>query len=132
MLELIEYGFPLDFNRACRLHHKGVNHISATPFPNDIDAYIHEESHYGAIIGPFEKNPIQGGHTSPFMTRHKPASDRHRVIIDLSWPTGESVNAGIDKDTYLGSQFDLRFPSVDDITYELKKLGKGALLLRNH
>ena len=62
------------------------------------------------------------------MTRHKPDSNRHRVIIDLSWPVGESVNAGIDKDMYLGCQFDLRFPSVDDITDELKTLGKGALL----
>ena len=30
----------------------------------------------------------------------------------------------------LGSQFDLRFPSVDDITDELRKLGKGALLYK--
>ena len=29
LLQLIEYGFPLDFNRACRLRHKGVNHNSA-------------------------------------------------------------------------------------------------------
>ena len=130
LLQLIEYGFPLDFNRACKLCHEGVNHKSAIQFPSDIDAYISEETHHGAIIGPFEKNPIEGGHISPFMMRHKPDSDRRRVIIDLSWPVGESVNAGIDKDTYLGSQFDLRFPSVDDITDELRKLGKGALLYK--
>ena len=130
LLQLLEYGFPLDFNRTCKLRHEGVNHNSANQFPSDIQAYISEETHYGAIIGPFDRNPIEGGHISPFMTRHKPDSDRRRVIIDLSWPVGESVNAGIDKDTYLGSQFDLRFPSVDDITEELKKLGKGALLYK--
>ena len=118
---------PPDFNRTCKLRHEGVNHNSANQFPSDIEAYISEETHYGAIIGPFDRNPIEGGHISPFMTRHKPDSDRRRVIIDLSWPVGESVNAGIDKVMYLGSQFDLRFPSVDDITEELKKLGKGAL-----
>ena len=64
------------------------------------------------------------------MTRHKPDSDRRRVILDLSWSIGESVNAGIDKNTYLGSQFDLKFPSVDDITDELKRFGKGALLYK--
>ena len=29
------------------------------------------------------------------MTRNKPNSDRCRVIIDLSWPVGASINAGI-------------------------------------
>ena len=64
------------------------------------------------------------------MTRNKPNSDRRRVIIDLSWPLGASVNAGIDKDTYLGSPFALTFPTVDVITGELKCLGRGALLYK--
>ena len=99
LIQLLEYGFPLDFNRTCKLRHEGVNHNSANQFPSDIEAYISEETHYGAIIGPFDKNPIEGGHISPFMTRHKPDSDRRRVIIDLSWPIGKSVNAGIDKES---------------------------------
>ena len=84
LLQLIEYGFPLDFNRACKLRHEGVNHNSAIQFPNDIEAYISEETHHGAMLCPFERNPVEGGHISPFMTRHKPDSDRRRVIIDLS------------------------------------------------
>ena len=64
------------------------------------------------------------------MTREKSNSDRRRVIIDLSWPSGVSVNAGIDKDLYLDSKFCLTFPIVDDITTELKKLGCGALLYK--
>ena len=64
------------------------------------------------------------------MTRYKPNSHHRRVIIDLSWPLGESVNAGIDKHTYLGSDFELTFPSIDDITNELKCLGRGALLYK--
>ena len=64
------------------------------------------------------------------MTRAKPNSDRHRVIIDLSWPLGASVNAGIDKDSYLNNNFCLTFPMVDDITDELRKLGWGTLLYK--
>ena len=64
------------------------------------------------------------------MTRNKPNSDRRRVIIDLSWPHGASVNSGIDKDTYLDSAFTLTFPTVDHITSELKRLGRGALLYK--
>ena len=98
---------------------EGDNHTSATEYPA-IDAYIREERQFDAILGPFQKNPIPGSHFSPFMTRHNPNSERRRVIIDLSWPLGASVNAGTDKNTYLGSDFELTFPSVDDITKTLK------------
>ena len=56
------------------------------------------------------------------MTRVKP---RRRVKIDLSWPLGL---AGIDKNLYLDSNFCLIFPTIDDITGELRKLGCGTLL----
>ena len=64
------------------------------------------------------------------MSREKPNSDRRRVIIDLSWPLGASVNSGIDKTSYLNSAFSLTFPTVDDITTELTHLGRGALLCK--
>ena len=132
LLQLLEFGFPLEFNRNCPLRCDNKNHSSrsAIEYPNDVEAYIKEETEHQAILGPFTKNPIPGGHCSPFMTRSKPNSDRRRVIVDLSWPIGESVNAGIDKNMYLGSQFDLNFPSVDHITEETKRIGRGALLYK--
>ena len=130
LLQLLRFGFPLDFNRNSQLHCEGGNHSSAIQYPKDVEAYIQEETNYGAILGPFKENPIESSHTSPFMTRNKPNSDRRRVIIDLSWPLGASVNAGIDKDTYLGTPFALTFPTVDVITTELKRLGRGAHLYK--
>ena len=130
LLQLLEFGFPLDFNRNCPLRHEQGNHKSATDFPSDIDAYIEEELKYDAVIGPFQKHPIASGHCSPFMSRERPNSDRRRVIVDLSWPLGASVNAGIDKTSYLTSDFSLTFPTVDDITSELTRLGRGALLYK--
>ena len=129
-MQLLRFGFPLDFNRKCPLKNEIGNHASATQFPGDVDAYIEEESKYGALLGPFKENPIAHSHVSPFMTRNKPNSDRRRVIIDLSWPHGASVNSGIDKDTYLDSAFTLTFSTVDHITSELKRLGRGALLYK--
>ena len=130
LLQLLQFGFPLDFNRGCPLKHEAGNHSSADEFPSDVDAYIEEECKFGALLGPFHLNPIENAHNSPFMTRHKPNSDRRRVIIDLSWPLGASVNSGIDKNTYLDAPFTLTFPTVDDITSELKRLGRGALLYK--
>ena len=129
LCELIQFGFPLDFNRSCILNHEQGNHKSAVDFPADIEAYIEEELKYGALLGPFPRHPISG-HCSPFMTRAKPNSDGCRVIVDLSWPPGASVNAGIDKTSYLDSVFLLTFPTVDDITRQLKHLGRGALLYK--
>ena len=130
LLQLIRFGFPLDFNRSCPLTHEQGNHKSAMDFPNDINAYIEEEKKYNALLGPFDSHPIASGHCSPFLTRAKPNSDRRRVIVDLSWPIGASVNAGIDKTSYLGSTFSLTFPTVDDITKQLKSIGRGALIYK--
>ena len=50
--------------------------------------------------------------------------------MDLSWTHGASVNAGIDKMSYLDREFALQFPTVDDITSQLKHLGCGAHLYK--
>ena len=126
LLQLVEFGFPLDFNRKCLLKCEGGNHKSATEFPADIDSYIDEETKFDAILGPFKEKPILASHSSLVMSRPKPYSSRRRMIVDLSWPLGASVNAGIDKNSYLDSDFVLTFPTVDDITNELVKLGPGA------
>ena len=64
------------------------------------------------------------------MTKAKPNSDRCRVIVDLSWPLGVSVSASIDRTSYLNSIFSLTFPTVDDITDQLKRLRKDALIYK--
>ena len=130
LLEFLQFGFPLGFNRKCELKYTEENHKSAIEFPNDIANYLKEEIDQKAIYGPFKEKPIKGGHVSPFMTRHKPESSNRRVIIDLSWPKHHSVNDGIDKHMYMGSAFNLTFPTIDDLTSELVNLGKGAHIFK--
>ena len=102
------------------------NHSSAIEFPEDIRVYLNEEIKHGAIMGPYDVNPIPNCHVSPFMTREKPNAPNRRVIIDLSWPKNASVNMGVDKNSYLGSEFSLTFPTIDDITKELVNIGPGC------
>ena len=127
---LIRYGFPLDFNKSIQLSYKLGNHGSGNKFPEDIKAYLTEEMEHKAILGPFPSPPIPDLHISPFMTREKPGAPHRRVIIDLSFPAGESVNAGVDPEQYLGSKFLLTLPTIDTITSKLVKLGKGALIFK--
>ena len=130
LIHLLRFGFPLDFNRSSVLKHDNRNHTSALDFPAHVDAYLAEELKYGAILGPYAQNPIPDCHFSPFMTHEKSNSTNRRVIIDLSWPKDYSVNAGVDKNSYVGTDFVLSFPTIDDITEAVKKVGKGAHLYK--
>ena len=82
------------------------------------------------MLGPLRDPPIDSLHISPFMTRDKSSSDNRRVIIDLSWPKGQSVNSGVDSDRYLDVDFVLTYPSIDNITDEVLKLGKGCQIFK--
>ena len=127
---LIRFGFPLDYNREGTLISQKTNHASAIEFPDDIQGYLDEEGHYKAILSPFKDIPIENLHISPMMTREKPNGPHRRVIIDLSFPQGKSVNAGIPKDQYLGTPFILKLPTVDTITDQIKTLGRGCKLYK--
>ena len=130
LLDFLTFGFPLDFNRNSPLNWEGDNHKSALAHPDDIEAYLQEEIDFNAIVGPFPKQPCENGHISSFMTRDKPGSKHRKVIIDLSWPFGCSANACIDKASYMGTDFVLVLPTVDNITDQLKALGRGAHLYK--
>ena len=112
----MEFGFPLDFNWGSNLRCDYKNHSSATDNARDVEAYLTEKLQHGAIVDPFNKVPIPHCHFSPFMTREKSGSQNRRVIVDLSWPKDASVNTGIDKDSYLGTEFNLTFLTIDHIT----------------
>ena len=123
---LIRYGFPLDFNPASPLHHEEVNHASAILFTKDVLHYLQEEASVKAILGPFDAPPIPNLH----MTRPKPSSEYRRVIIDLSFPKGQSVNHGVSSKQYLDTSFILSLPTIDNITQKIRKFGKGSLIYK--
>ena len=53
IVALLQYGFPLDFDRLALLQSTYVNHSSALKFPDHVQKYIETEKKYGAILGPF-------------------------------------------------------------------------------
>ena len=50
--------------------------------------------------------------------------------MDLSWPMLNAVNDGVALDTYLGTNFILTYPSIDDITDQVVRLGIGCCLYK--
>ena len=66
---------------------------------------------------------------SPLNTTEKRDSSERRVIMDLSFPPGQSVNDRIPKDSYLGEATGLRYPSVDALTKLVREKGPGCALV---
>ncbi len=62
------------------------------------------------MLGPFKEPPFNWMVTSPLMTREKKGTTNRRVIMDLSFPEGKSVNSGVDKTTFMGEKFSLELP----------------------
>ena len=130
LVQYIKFGFPLDVQPNADLTCDWSNHKSATLFPSHVDTYLQEERSFNAMHGPFTEKPFKNLHCSPFLTREKPDSENRRVIVDLSWPKGNSVNDFVDSDHYMGTKFMLTFPSIDDITSQITRLGRGCLLYK--
>ena len=129
LLDLIKYGFLLDFDRKSVLQPNYDNHASAIQHCDQIDHCLSEELKYGAIYGPFKHLPFPV-HISPLMTRPKQNSEKRRTIMDLSWPKGASINNAIKKFKYLDTCFSLYYPSIDHIVHQIRKLGPGSLLYK--
>ena len=127
--DLIEFGFPLDFDRSRDLQSTLVNHASARLYPDHVDKYIQEEIGFQAMLGPLDVKPFDI-HISPFMTRAKSNSDSRRTIMDLSFPKGYSINDGVLKDKYLGTNFQMHYPSIDSIIRTLNELGPAAAIFK--
>ena len=72
----------------------------------------------GVIVGPVVNIDHQVFHCFPFMTRPKDGN-KHLVIIDLSYPKGNSVNDFVDRLRFDGAEFTLCFPTIADIADDI-------------
>ena len=123
LISFPKFGFPLDSNQHVQLKCDNTNHKSVLLYPDHVDKCISEERQFKAIHGPYKMPPFSDIQCSPFITCEKAGGNKHRVIVDLIWPAGNVVNDGVYQDSY----FILTYPSVDDITAKVARLGKGCL-----
>ena len=107
------------------------NHKGASEYPESLRGYILKERSHRAVMGPFKKVPFQSKvRISPLSTRPKKDTQDRRIILDLSFPIGDSVNDGIPKDSYLGFEAKLSFPKVDDLAFGIYSLGKNCMMFK--
>ena len=130
VVDYLEFGWPIGIDREAALLSYHKNHPSADTHPRDVGHYIATELGHGALLGPFAGPPAIGCHYSPLMTRLKRGSLFRRVIIDLSWPKGFSVNDGISRTEYIDGPLTISLPTPDDMERAVVGVGRGAYMYK--
>ena len=129
VLDLLKFGMPVDCQVEYGIKKQQKNHFSALSFKEEIEQYLQKGKLSQAILGPFHQSPINGLCFSPLMSVPKEESQR-RIIVDFSFPPGQSINDGISKSTYLESSVDFSLPSVQSMVSRLNELGRNCLMYK--
>ena len=94
--------------------------------PKIVRVYLSEELKQGTILGPFAPEEVPEVKINWFgiiLKSHQPG--KWRLIVDLSYPEGKSVNDGISSDLC-----SLQYTRVDQVVCKLLQLGPGALMAK--
>ena len=120
-------GFRIGYNRqAPRLKSAAKNHPSAPANAMVVRNHIEVELQAGRLVGPLNKALAPLLHTSPIglvPKAHQPG--KWRLIVDLSFPPGHSVNEGISPE--LAS---ITYAKVDEAVEIIRQLGVGTQLAK--
>ena len=125
--EFLEFGWPLRHSLPTLPVFDLCTHRGALNFPIAVADYFHGEI-LRRVAGPFAEPPFKDAFVvSPLNTVPKRDSTERRVIVDLSWPSGSSVNDGIPSDSFLGEPLGLKYSTIDAIVNVIVALGRGCL-----
>ena len=128
LVDMLAFGFPVGYEEGSRPAEGCSNHWSALSV--DIVHSVQKVG-LGAMVGPFKQSPFEGwDRQNPLMTRPKRDSQRRRVILDLSYPQGSSVNSGEPVGVLDGAGFKIKLPNPWDLAEAIRQQGRGALIYK--
>lgn len=120
-------GFHVGFRYGsitCRA--ASTNMQSATSNPQVVDQYLEKEVRLGRVAGPLTAEESQGIQVNRFGVIEKPHQPgKFRLIVDLSFPEGHSVNDGIEPELC-----SMQYTSVDMAVARVLVQERGALLAK--
>ena len=100
ILNGFRHGFWLGFHsNTITLKSAKANCPSSAEHPPIIDKYLAKEVFLGRVAGPFQAPALSNLHISRFGVIPK-KDGGWRLILDLSFPFGHSVNDGINKEDF--------------------------------
>lgn len=123
----IEHGFHIGIRQAAfNFRSARRNMSSALTHPHVIEEYIEPQVGLGNILGPFQSSEFPEIHINRFgciQKRHQP--EKWRLITDLSFPKGQSVNEAIDP-----KLCSLSYITVEEVAQKAMSLGVGSMLAK--
>ena len=127
--DFLRFGWPGGYTAPSPPTPSQTNHPSALNFPNDVQRFLDKEVALGAMLGPFPVPPFgEWSQVSPLMTVEKKDSSARRVIIDLSFPLGLSVNSGVPKNLFQGKSRQYTLPTIHNLAELVISMGRGSLI----
>ena len=122
ILRGLKHGFRIGYNGADMVTSAKRNMLSAREHPEVVAEYLRKELERGVVLGSFRRDEVQGVVLNRFGVIPKSGQKgRWRLIVDLSYPEGKSVNDGIDP-----GLCSLKYVRVDDVVRRLLQLGPGV------
>ena len=123
----ISNGFCIGFDYAAISLKSAKSNMESVCLHADIvDEYLQTEIELGHVAGTFPPTAVHNGHISRFGVIpkcHKP--NKWCQIVDLSYPTGHSINDGISSPLC-----SLCYITVDDAVRQNFNLGRGCRLAK--
>ena len=120
-----EEGFRIPFSGSLVTSEIVKNHNSCNNNMDILYSKINHEIRMGRVAGPFDTPPIAGLTYSPLGLVPKHGSNSYRLIHDLSFPRGQSVNSGITSENSK-----VFYDTIDTVISLVKKHGYGALMAK--
>ncbi len=120
----LKFGVRIGFKQGTCLRSASANMGSAREHPSVVTEYLAKELSLCRMLGPF--NPES--QTPPVHINRIPKghnTGKWRLVTDLSFPDGHSVNDGIDRDLC-----SLTYSTVDEVADLVARLGQGTLLAK--
>ncbi len=126
VLDGLRQGFRIGFQRHVPLRSAKHNLPSVQEHPEVVQHYIDDELAKDRFVGPISDEIKEFVHINRFGVIPKGHNTgKWRLITDLSFPEGASVNQGISADLC-----SLRYTSVEEVAHVIAQLGKGTLLAK--
>ena len=126
ILKGLEFGFQIGVKESAVMRPAKQNMQSAAQNPQVIEDYLSKQIECGNILGPFlaaVAPKVQINKFGVIPKKHQPG--KWRLITDLSFPEGLSVNDAIDPKLCT-----LSYITVDEVAKTAMALGQGALIAK--
>ena len=124
LLDGFSMGFPLHYDGPQCMRFSD-NHHSALLTPHLVDKKIQHEIDLGRVAGPFQEIPFPNCQSSPLGLVPKHDKGKFRLIHDLSFPKGDSINFHTSREFTT-----VQYESLDKVVELFRACGHKCLIAK--